>query len=1301
MSLQNTFLQRIKKAISFYMSNIVEQINLELKEAYKSKIAAANQAQSLKIISSDIYTEAERFIFELIQNAVDSYTDTSENVLDIHIELKDGYLVFMHNGKAFTERDIEGICGIGNGSKKDDAKKIGYKGIGFKSVFVHSDDVTISSGDYCFKFTAKGWESIEHQMPWQIIPIECNEPLYMDNRSKYNVATYIYLKRPLEIHQTVVDLMSNSQFLLFLRCADAVLRYVNEDFVLTLSKETRGDTIELFSNGITDSIWLTHNTPIERAVVPNKTKILISNDEKTPNKLRESNYFDLSFAIRIENGKIAKTEGDDAVLYTYLPTSMQSGFPFLVNANFITDAGRQQIHKDCEWNKFLYSVIPGEFLNWISEISKVYPDYYRVLPSFKIGGSTLDNIFNDNLKTAIENIAFIPSLSGNELLFVSDALLDKTGINNIFNENSFIEYLNRQFSRKFTANSYIANHGVSILTDYGVFIFDNNKLKDLFNDTHVLANIDVEFNLKLISFLDNHVRDIKSVDQKSEFIETLSRSRVILSNKGTMELPPSLFLPSECKVGMTDDVPLISTILYNKLSSAQRNFICNLGVQEQTYSNYIFNILCKDGYISNENAIAVGRFIFNAFIKGHIGNDDLHKLGGIKFLNKKDELFPVNTLFLSEEYHPSISLDGNGGNDDYLISENYISEGDNPNDWNFFLKGIGVKDEIIMSPYRYSNGEMTEVFGSNVPQIKDKINYDPNQYIHTWGVEFEYYPIILTSKDHSILKKIFSNILSVEYPSKDNSCSLEYRWSVEEHIRIRKDFWKIPFLDKFSLREFTLRNQQLYPSSDGNLTLANKLFINSPVNVMIAGKYLPVIDVDCEIHSSWSSVLNLKRDLTLSDYLQILTAISLDLETDNRERVEAIYLKIVDGYNVHAESVRGEISEWATTNKILSADGIFRSPADLAFITIPGFDGGEQLYLSNSNINMIPLFDAMGVKIITPDLLESKIEGPITDNEALHKAFMEKACAISLVKAGIGCSEAEFKMAYSEICTRLNDAHFFQCAGITVHSSNFQKQLLSFHEGNDFYYTGSFSFAKIDALLSPLCEFLSIPKNERALLNILLNGSSDLEEYFANMGYDTELLTCYSGLPSVVSVGDAVLGVRIGGDANLMQQYENSIEAKSLVCQRLESEGFLFTKGVGQYNVITGVIKDGIEYPLVVKSCKNYERSLRFNPNEWEHLFRPNSMLWLHFGGGDILPIKLGELFGYQDKITISFDTSNLIHDERLKKIMEVMHYFNGVHLDIKGIIPNQNRGNSLEDYLFAINKDGDDLTAISESVIL
>ena len=60
----------------------------------------------------------------------------------------------------------------------------------------------------------------------------------------------------------------------------------------------------------------------------------------------------------IEDGKLKKA--DNAVLYTYLPTSYSfgEGFPFLVNANFITDEGRQHLDVDAEWNKVLISKIP-------------------------------------------------------------------------------------------------------------------------------------------------------------------------------------------------------------------------------------------------------------------------------------------------------------------------------------------------------------------------------------------------------------------------------------------------------------------------------------------------------------------------------------------------------------------------------------------------------------------------------------------------------------------------------------------------------------------------------------------------------------------------------------------------------------------------------------------------------------------------------------------------------------------------------------------------------------------------------
>ena len=126
--------------------------NLQRKRCnYNHPDQATSQANSLILLSSGIYTEEERFVFELLQNAVDAHSDSS-STLSVRMEIHDNYFVFMHNGEAFTERDIEGLCDVGNGNKMKDVKKIGYKGIGFKSVFMRSNYVVVESGGYCFKF---------------------------------------------------------------------------------------------------------------------------------------------------------------------------------------------------------------------------------------------------------------------------------------------------------------------------------------------------------------------------------------------------------------------------------------------------------------------------------------------------------------------------------------------------------------------------------------------------------------------------------------------------------------------------------------------------------------------------------------------------------------------------------------------------------------------------------------------------------------------------------------------------------------------------------------------------------------------------------------------------------------------------------------------------------------------------------------------------------------------------------------------------------------------------------------------
>ena len=365
------------------------------KSDYNNPDQATTQEQSLIQLSSGIYTEEERFVFELFQNAVDAF-ENSTGCLNVKIAIQNGYLVFMHNGQAFSERDIEGLCDVGNGNKTKDIKKIGYKGIGFKSVF-WSNSVTVLSGGYSFKFDKEYWTDYwdknwkesygakdpekRYLMPWQIIPIETTPPDVGIETSDYTVVTYIRLGRKKNIGDKIKRLMSDCQFLLFVSAKNIRMTFWEDgEQASSLEKETIDDQVVLSRNGIEDSRWLIYSK--DHVEVSPDIQEEMREDGYTPLKLQDAKSFDLSFAIRLDKEKKLMPMRD-AVAYTYLPTSFKfgdEGLPFLVNANFITDAGRQQLHKDSAWNQLIFSRVPYEFLTWMSQISDKYPNYYEVLP---------------------------------------------------------------------------------------------------------------------------------------------------------------------------------------------------------------------------------------------------------------------------------------------------------------------------------------------------------------------------------------------------------------------------------------------------------------------------------------------------------------------------------------------------------------------------------------------------------------------------------------------------------------------------------------------------------------------------------------------------------------------------------------------------------------------------------------------------------------------------------------------------------------------------------------------------------
>lgn len=201
---------------------------------YNNPEQAITTANLCDTISRDINTDSQRFIYELLQNADDA--SNQSGVLDVRVDFVGDFVVVSHKGEPFSKIDIESISSAGDGTKTGDSNKTGFKGIGFKSVFSHSNFVIIKSGNFCFKFDKQHWanhwnnawgsqsawkaerktknkdESLK--MPWQIIPIWTELPSELRSLSifqEYSVSTIIRYDKVEQLKKALNDLFSESQ----------------------------------------------------------------------------------------------------------------------------------------------------------------------------------------------------------------------------------------------------------------------------------------------------------------------------------------------------------------------------------------------------------------------------------------------------------------------------------------------------------------------------------------------------------------------------------------------------------------------------------------------------------------------------------------------------------------------------------------------------------------------------------------------------------------------------------------------------------------------------------------------------------------------------------------------------------------------------------------------------------------------------------------------------------------------------------------------------------------------------------
>lgn len=448
-------------------------------------------------LRGDLSSNELTFLYELIQNAVDHPNRNFNNNVSVNFEVFNNYLLVKHNGALFTENNFESITGIlyGEQIQEGERNRIGYKGIGFKSVFRFTDNAYIRSGNFSFRFSK---EESGSDKPWEVLPLfqlEKDMVAQIPQFDFFNAPVAFAFEFNSEQSRNYVikylnQLSQNPYLLIFLENLTQLkikapsLSYIENggsasypeldvDFVKELTNNDEFDSINLFVNKNAHSEWLIYT----------KNDLVITDDEvinelldesvtSVPAKMRHFRTPRITIALPSTPLK------DEVInLFTYLPLSNSKfKLPFLVNADFIPDLDRTDIIQNLKYNNEVLKFVAITIQEFSQKLARnnQFEYFNTLLPDFTIEYQSSGNIIVNRL------LDFLPQT---EIAFESQKLpLSKIAVDKSAFANSFgIE----------TYKSLIDSENIplSIVSDYKRIwkliekinpegVFDFSKLKE-------------------------------------------------------------------------------------------------------------------------------------------------------------------------------------------------------------------------------------------------------------------------------------------------------------------------------------------------------------------------------------------------------------------------------------------------------------------------------------------------------------------------------------------------------------------------------------------------------------------------------------------------------------------------------------------------------------------------------------------------------------------------------------------------------------------------------------------------------
>ncbi|KAH9904954.1 histidine kinase-like ATPase [Xylariomycetidae sp. FL2044] len=335
---------------------------------------------SVITLARNLYSSNARFIFELLQNADDNrYSHAKSHGFRpwVSFRVYPDRVVVECNEDGFTPENIRSICRVGESSKKGAQGYIGEKGIGFKSVFMAAYKAHIQSGDYSFYFQHREGDSGMGMISpvWQDPD---NDTPEARAGWRTRITLFLHSSQDPQRNKTRMDNIfkqlkeMRDTFLLFLQNIRSIYVSFHDEQGKRQSQTEYSWKTPVSSANHVCLQTLKDDEEVRQAHY-HITRMTAHNLARSENRtyseseIRRKAYAvsDIVLAFPLTEKDEPVTESQD--VFAFLPVR-NMGFKFLIQADFVTEASRQDVVTTSERNFGLISSIADAFCRAVEEL---------------------------------------------------------------------------------------------------------------------------------------------------------------------------------------------------------------------------------------------------------------------------------------------------------------------------------------------------------------------------------------------------------------------------------------------------------------------------------------------------------------------------------------------------------------------------------------------------------------------------------------------------------------------------------------------------------------------------------------------------------------------------------------------------------------------------------------------------------------------------------------------------------------------------------------------------------------------